>query len=123
MTASKTVLVGKVKDRISPEDEMVVTDELAAYRSVGKTHRHEIINHIREWARGNVHTNSIENLWSLFKSGVIGSFHNVSAKHLSRYLAEFTYQFNYRETDDLFSMTLMCLLSKKGMAYRALIND
>jgi transposase-like protein len=123
MTSSKTVLVGKIKDRISPEAEMVVTDQLSAYKTVSKTHRHEVIDHIREWVRGNVHTNSIENFWSLFKRGVIGSFHKVSAKHLSRYLAEFTYRFNYREAEDLFSMTLMCLLNKKGMAYRKLITD
>lgn len=121
-TPSKTVLVGKIRDRISPEAEMVVTDQLSAYKSVGKTHRHEVIDHIREWVRGNVHTNSIENFWSLFKRGVIGSFHKVSAKHLSRYLAEFTYRFNYREADDLFSMTLMCLLSKPEMSYRTVVS-
>ncbi|OLD61393.1 MAG: hypothetical protein AUI53_05940 [Acidobacteria bacterium 13_1_40CM_2_60_7] len=120
-TASKMVLVGKIKDRISPTAEMVVTDELAAYKSVAKTHRHEVINHIREWVRGNVHTNTIENFWSLFKRGVIGSFHNVSAKHLPRYLAEFTYRFNYRELPDLFTFTLANLLTGKPLPYRKVV--
>lgn len=122
-TPSKTVLVGKIKDRVSPQAEMVVTDELSAYRSVSKSYRHEVIHHIHQWVRGNVHTNSIENFWSLFKRGVIGSFHKVSAKHLPRYLAEFTYRFNYREAEDLFTMTLMCLLNKAGMSYQTVISS
>ena len=82
------------------------TDELAAYKSVVKTHRHETVNHITlEYAHGAVHTNSIENFRSLFKRGLIGSFHKVSAKHLPRYLSEFTYRFNNRKDADLFGMT------------------
>jgi transposase-like protein len=121
--ASKMVLVGKIKDRISPEAEMVVTDELAAYKSVAKTHRHEVINHIRQWVRGNIHTNTIENFWSLFKRGVIGSFHKVSAKHLPRYLAEFTYRFNYRDLPDLFRFTLANLLTGKPLPYRRVVAN
>lgn len=100
---------------------MVVTDQLAAYNSVAETYRHAVINHIREWVRGNVHTNTIENFWSLFKRGVIGSFHKVSAKHLPRYLAEFTYRFNRRKQEDLFVQTLSRLLVTIGMPYRNLV--
>jgi transposase-like protein len=119
-TASKQVLVGIIKDRISPEAEMVVTDELAAYKSVGKTHRHAVINHIREYVRGNVHTNTVENFWSLLKRGIIGSFHKVSIKHLPRYLAEFTYRFNNRDVRDLFSQTLASLVNRINLPYREL---
>jgi transposase-like protein len=120
-TPSKTVLVGKIKDRVSTDAELVITDELAAYKSLNATHRHEVIEHIREWVRGNVHTNTIENFWSLFKRGVIGSFHKVSAKHLPRYLAEFTYRFNRREEQDLFMMTVARLLSTITLPYKNLV--
>ena len=73
------------------EAEMAITDEHRAYKSIGKQFRHAVINHMREWVRGNVHTNTIENFSSLFKRGLIGSSQKVSAKHLPRYLAEFTY--------------------------------
>jgi len=122
-TPSRTVLVGKIKDRISTDAELVVSDQYISYKAVGKTHRHAVINHIREWVRGNVHTNTIENFWSLFKRGVIGSFHKVSAKHLPRYLAEFTYRFNYREFPDLFSLILRNLLLGKPLPYRKLVAN
>ena len=48
------------------------------------------------YGRGNVHTNNIENFWSLMKRGVIGTFHNVSAEYLPLYLAEFTFRHNFR---------------------------
>lgn len=121
-TASKTVLVGKIKDRIAPNAELVVTDELVAYKSVANSHRHAVINHIREYVRGNIHTNTIENFWSLFKRGVIGSFHRVSTKHLERYLAEFTYRFNNRELAEIFAVTLAGLLGEDAMPYRTLVG-
>lgn len=96
-TPSKTVLVGVIKDRIAPNAELVITDQLTSYKTVGKTHRHAVINHIREYVRGNIHTNTIENFWSLLKRGIIGSYHKVSVKHLPRYLAEFSYRFNNRD--------------------------
>ncbi len=117
----KNVLVGKIKDRVSTEAEMVVIDELSSYNRLFGTYRHEVINHIREWVRGNIHTNTIENFWSLFKRGLMGSFHKVSVKHLHRYLAEFTYRFNRREEENLFVQTLARLAGRIGMPYRALV--
>ena len=118
----KAVLVGKIKDRVSTEAEMVVSDELKSYNPLSKTYRHKVINHIREWARGNIHTNSMENFWSLFKRGLMGSYHKVSVKHLPRYLAEFTYRFNYRKLPDLFTFTLANLLNRKALPYRDVVT-
>jgi transposase-like protein len=122
-TPSKTVLVGKIKDRVSTDAELVVTDEYRAYQSAAKDYRHEVINHIREWVRGNIHTNTIENFWSLFKRGVIGSFHKVSAKHLPRYLAEFTYRFTRREDESIFMVTLARLLVTIAMPYKQVVAE
>jgi hypothetical protein len=69
------------------------------------------VNHIKEeWVRGAVHTNTIENYWSLLKRGIIGSFHQVSVKHLDRYLAEFEYRQNNSKEPYLFIKTVarMC---------------
>lgn len=119
----KAVLVGKIKDRVSTDAEMVVSDELKSYNSLSQIYRHEVINHIREWVRGNVHTNTMENFWSLFKRGLMGSFHKVSVKHLSRYLAEFTYRFNRRESENLFVQTLSRLVGTIGMPYKTLVAN
>jgi ISXO2-like transposase domain len=66
----------------------------------------------------------MENFWSLFKRGLMGSFHKVSVKHLPRYLAEFTYRFNNRQAQNLFAQTLSRLVGTITMPYRTLVaND
>ncbi len=119
-TPSAQVLVGAIKSEVST-DARVITDQLGAYKKVGKTHRHDVINHIQAYVRGDVHTNSIENFWSLLKRGIIGSFHKVSIKHIERYLAEFTYRFNRRDMQDkLFEITLRNMLLTIALPYKKL---
>lgn len=122
-TPSKAVLCGVVRDRVSTDAEMVVTDQYAAYNSLKKDYRHKIINHIREYVRGKIHTNSIENFWSLFKRGIIGNFHHVSVKHLPRYLVESAYKFNNRKMPNLFGMTVGNLLGGIVVPYKKLISN
>ena len=56
------------------------------------------MNHsIGEYVRGDVHTNTVENYFSILKRGIIGTYHHVSATHLKRYLAEFDYRYNERK--------------------------
>ena len=84
-------------------DARLMTDESYLYRSVGKLFAggHESVKHsIREYVRGDVHTNTIEGFFSLLKRGVYGTFHSVSKKHLHRYLSEFQYRYNTRAMDD-----------------------
>ena len=49
-----------------------------------------------EWARGDVHTNTLENFFSIFKRGLVGTYQHMDKKHLNRYLAEFDFRFNNR---------------------------
>ena len=72
--------------------------------------------------RGKFHTNTIENFWSLFKRGLIGSFHRISIKHLDPYIAEFTYRHNYRDLD-LFRLVLAGLVAEKAMPYQKLVSE
>jgi transposase-like protein len=101
----------------------LMTDEHKAYVALAKDGwKHEIVAHTKdEWVRGNVHTQGIENFWSLFKRGVIGSFHSVSVKHLHRYLNEFSFRFNNRESRDIFNMIVGNLLIGSALRYKALI--
>ena len=55
-----------------------------------------------EYVVGAVHTNTIEGFWSIFKRGVVGTFHKVSHKYLPLYVAEFQFRYNNRENDDIF---------------------
>jgi len=88
-----------------------MTDEHAGYKSVKKILRHDSVNHIKEeWVRGNVHTNMIENHWSLLKRGHHRQLSSSELEAPGRYLSEFEYRQNNRKEPDLFIKTVarMC---------------
>jgi transposase-like protein len=83
----------------------VCTDDFLAYRSMPKIFTHKAIKHsAKEYARKEgdftVHTNTAESKFSLLKRGIIGTFHQVSKKHLPLYLAEFDHRYNHRDITD-----------------------
>jgi transposase-like protein len=79
----------------------VNTDDHLGYRGLDRKYEHGIVKHgAKEYVRGDVHTNTIEGFFSLLKRGVVGTFHQVSRKHLPLYLAEFDHLYNYRKTTD-----------------------
>ena len=80
----------------------LITDDYYAYRQVGRAFAgHEVVKHSAgEYARGDVHSNTIEGVWSLIRRGVMGTFHSVSRKHLPNYLNEFEFRWNTRKLDD-----------------------
>lgn len=80
----------------------VITDGFGAYKGLDKTYTHEVVMHSEnEYVReGNIHTNTLEGFWSQLKRGIIGTFHQVSPKHLHRYCHEFGYKYNTRKALD-----------------------
>jgi transposase-like protein len=84
-------------------DARIFTDELHAYPKIAAQFGggHGTVRHSRnEYARDEVHTNTVEGFFSLLKRGVIGTFHSVSKKHLHRYVSEFQFRYNLRYVDD-----------------------
>jgi transposase-like protein len=79
-------------------ESALMTDEAGRYVHMHKLFvSHESVNHsAEEWARGNVHTNTIEGFFSIFKRGMKGVYQHCSEKHLHRYLAEFDFRYNNR---------------------------
>jgi len=111
---------------IAPDTQRLLTDAHPAYFGLGQgKHKHESVNHIAfEWVRGDVHTNTIENVWSLLKRAVIGTYHKVSIKHLQRYLEEFTYRFNRRgQQPEMFAETVQELLRRIQLPYKKLTAE
>lgn len=104
--------------------EAIYTDENPGYIGVGDENTiHASVNHRdEEWVRGDVHTNTAESAWSLLKRSIIGSYHQLSTKHLDAYLGEFEWRFNNRENPYLFRDTLMRLISTEQVTYRELIS-
>lgn len=83
--------------------------------------RHETVNHSEdEWVVYDVHTNSIEGVWSLFKRSLIGAYHKVSCKHLGRYLEELEWRFTNRNNNHIFRDTLQRIVKTKYLTYQRL---
>lgn len=83
----------------------LITDELSAYKKVGKAFEggHEVVKHsaLEYVRRGtDVHSNTVEGVFSLLKRGVMGTFHSVSKKHIPNYLNEFEFRHNTRRMND-----------------------
>ncbi len=74
----------------------IFTDELKSYNGLSEEFQHEVINHAVEYANGNVHTNGMENFWSLVKRQLHGTYISVEPYHLYRYLDEQAFRFNTR---------------------------
>ena len=108
---------------VRDEAEAIYTDELASYLGIADANtRHETVNHsAEEWVVGDVHTNSIEGVWSLFKRSIIGAFHQVSEKHLDKYLKELEWRYSNRENDHIFVDTLRRMVNTEHMEYRELV--
>lgn len=81
------------------ERSRLVTDGAQTYRFAMPTpDQHESVDHSKyEWVRGDVHTNTLEGFFSIFKRGLVGVYQHMDKKHLDRYLAEFDFRMNTRE--------------------------
>jgi transposase-like protein len=111
--------------RIVEQNAMVVSDNNKGYYGLKDTHYHAVVSHSTgEYCRGMYHTNTIEGFWSLFKRGIIGIYHNVSAKHINRYCDEFAYRYNYREfNQDEVVKYAMVQSEGKRLKYKELIAN
>ena len=73
------------------------------YRGLDTEYPHGVINHAKgQYVVGAIHTQTIEGFWSIFKRGVVGTFHKASAKYLPLYAAEFQFRYNNRNNEDIF---------------------
>src|SRR5277367_561638 len=97
-------LDGFVRQSVSTQAKLVATDEHSGYRLLGADYDHRVVNHTRgEYVVGTTHTNSIESFWSLFKRGILGSYHKVSKQYLPLYVNEFAWRFNNRKNPAMFA--------------------
>lgn len=82
------------------KDAHLMTDEATMYRKIGREFaQHSAVHHAKkEYARGEVTTNTVEGYFSILKRGLIGTYHHVSGAHLQRYVAEFDFRYNNRKS-------------------------
>ena len=116
-----------IAENVAKDAQGIMTDESPIYHFETTQYRnvpHDRIKHRDKiYVSGNVHTNTVESAFSLFKRGVMGAFHKVSLKHLQRYLNEFSFRFNNRKSADLFGMTVQRLALAGNLPYATLIEE
>ena len=121
----KDTLHGFINRTVKDEAEAIYTDELKSYLGIEDDDtRHETVNHkMEQWVIGDVHTNSIEGVWALFKRSIAGAFHKMSRKHMDRYLEELEWRFNNRDNPHIFRDTMAKIVRTDPMTYRQLIDE
>jgi transposase-like protein len=100
----------------------VYTDELGSYSGLEDTYNHKVVNHAEQYVSGQVHTNGLENFWSLLKRGLHGTYVSVQPYHLFRYLDEQTFRYNNRKgmtSSDRFKLALSQVGGKR-LTYKEL---
>jgi len=101
----------------------LMTDEHVAYGTMDRLYDHQTITHmLKEYVRGEVHTNTIENFWSVLKRGIYGTYHFISTKHVQNYLEEFAFRFNSREISEAQRFDKMVSLSSHRITYKNLTD-
>ena len=97
-TTSRTLQV-EIRESVEPGSE-VHTDALRSYRGLDPEFVHNVVDHAERYVDGHVHTNGLENFWSLLKRGIKGTYVSVEPYHLFRYLDEQAFRFNERGVED-----------------------
>lgn len=98
-TVRRKALLPEVQGHVEVGAE-VFTDSLPSYKGLAADYIHNVIDHAESYADGKIHTNGLENFWSLLKRGIKGTYVSVEPFHLFRYLDEQAYRFNTRKVSD-----------------------
>jgi len=94
--ATKEALHGNIKKHVT-SGSTVYTDDWLSYYGIRPEYVHEVITHTTKYVNGQIHTNGIENFWSLLKRGLRGTYVNVEPFHLERYVDEQVFRYNNRK--------------------------
>ena len=115
-------LKGFVGDNVET-GSTIYTDEHSGYRGLSVSFIHSSVRHsVGEYVNGMAHTNGIESFWAMLKRGYKGTYHQMSAKHLSRYVTEFAGRHNVRGLDTIVQMTILAQgLDGKRLRYDDLV--
>jgi len=123
------VIVNRRKQQIDPvmtdnveANSHIITDELNTYGFLSTPYNRDVINHALEYVNGHIHTNGIENFWSLLKRSLGGSYISVEPFHLDAYVAEQVFRYNNRKDADDFTRFATCMMGIQGkrLTYKAL---
>jgi transposase-like protein len=121
--ASRATLHPLVRQHVEKNTQLF-TDAHAGYTALGADFAHAFVDHAEKYVEGNVHTNGLENFWSLLKRSINGTYVAVEPFHLFRYLDEQAFRYNNREDKDGQRFNaVMGGISGKRLTYKALIGN
>lgn len=107
------------------EGATLYTDKWVAYRGLTMQFKHSTVDHAaKEYVNGDCHTNGIESFWALFKRGYHGVYHQMSRKHMQRYVNEFSFRFNRRTEamQNVFANVVAGIANNAHLSYKTLIQ-
>ena len=117
------VVDGRKKPHIDPvitanieAGSHIITDEFPTYKFLSTPYQQDVINHVNEYVNGHIHTNGIENFWSLLKRSLGGTYISVEPFHLDAYVSEQVFRYNNRKDmndSDRFSAVLSQVAGKR----------
>jgi transposase-like protein len=110
----KHALQSEVKKHVEAGSALY-TDALLSYDGLAQEYAHGVIDHAEKYVDGKIHTNGLENFWSLLKRSINGTYVSVEPFHLFRYLDEQAYRFNHRKLTDAerFSIAVSGIVGKR----------
>lgn len=122
--AQHKTLKAVITEVVPDKNAVMVTDGFSAYAGLDELYKgHIVINHAQdEYKVGQYHTNTVEGLFGIFKRGIYGIYHHVSAKHLQRYCDEFSFRYNTRKIKDGDRFLMTIRQSKGRLKYDELIQ-
>jgi len=123
------VVASRKREALQPEirkhveaGSALYSDALLSYRGLAGDYAHQVIDHAVSYVEGNIHTNSMENYWSLLKRGIAGTYISVEPFHLFRYLDEQSFRYNNRKQMNDFDRFVLALagITNKRLTYSEL---
>ncbi len=118
----RTTLHDQVRTHVEP-GSAVYSDALQSYSGLEEDYSHKTVDHAAKYVDGQVHTNGMENFWSLLKRGLHGTYISVEPFHLFRYLDEQVYRYNTRHDDDAGRfLGVLEMVSGRRVTYKDLIG-
>jgi hypothetical protein len=121
-TNSRPILHSEIKRHVAAGSD-VFTDALQSYKLLREDYEHQVIDHAEKYVDGRVHTNGMENFWSLLKRAIKGTYVAVEPFHLFRYLDEQAFRYNHRGgvDADRFDRVSRSVVGKR-ITYKSLIG-
>jgi hypothetical protein len=95
-----------VREMVSDKVSLLATDENQVYDGLTEYNRQAVMHSAKRYVVGAVRINTIEGFWSIFKRGIVGSFHKASAKYMPLYIAEFQFRYDHRRNADIFGAAI-----------------